>query len=171
MAVDISTEVRLTGGGLLSSSTTVESQTAGFGGAILPQLAYAYTYGVGDAQVNKWYLARRTLAGTTYDDLNLTTGLAALGVTQAFTKLRQVFVAIVDPDGTKRLRIGPQGRSNAATLWFQDKTTNFWVETYTHFDMQRPITGWTITATTADIFPIYNPGATSLTYAIWLMGN
>lgn len=172
MAIDtLSTTDRLAGGGTVGDANLGVSQADSFGGVILPALRTSFTFGSGDGQANKWYLARRTLAATTYDDLNLTSGLSTLGTTQAFTRLKRAFVGIIDPDGTKRLRIGPQGRTNAATLWFQAATTNFWVETYTYLMMDRPITGWTITPSTADVFSVYNPGGSSVTYAIWLLGH
>lgn len=172
MAIDtLDAATKLSGGGSLSNSATGETQAATFGGVILPTVNVSYSFGTGASQVNKWYLAKRTLAATTYDDLNLTSGLTALGVTQAFTKLRRAFVAIIDPDGTKKLRVGPQGRTNANLLWFQAATTNFWEETYTSILKDRPVTGWTITPSTADVFSVYNPGGSSLDYAIWLLGT
>lgn len=171
MAFEINTDDRVTGGGTISDAVTAVSQVAGYGGAILPQIRFRYSHGTGDGQVTKWYLARRTLAATTFDNLNLTSGLSTAGVTQAFTALKRVLVAIIDPDGTKRLRVGPQGQSNANQLWFQAVTTNFWEETYTHVLKDRPVTGWAVTPSTADVLSIYNPGASSLDYAVWLLGN
>lgn len=171
MALDINSDDRITGGGTISNSDTGSSQTATFGFGVLPVVRYRYSFGTGSGQVNKWYLAQRTLAGTTYDDLNLTSGLSTLGVTQAFTALKRVHVSIVAPDGTKRLRIGPQGRSNANTLWFQAATTNFWEETYTYILKDRPVTGWAVTAASTDVLSVYNPTGSSITYAIWLLGT
>lgn len=171
MAVNINAEVRVTGTGSITDALAALSQGANLGGSILPQLRTRYTYGTGDGQVNKWYLAKRTLPATTYDDLNLTSGLTALGTTQAFTKLKLVLVAVVSPDGAKKLRVGPQGRTNAAQLWFQATSANFWEECFTYVLKERPVTGWTATAGSADVFSVYNPGATALDYAIWLLGN
>lgn len=172
MAIDtLDTSDRLSGGGLIANSATGESQNVSFGGLILPAMRVLYTFGTEDAQVDKWHLARRTLAGTTFDNLNLTSGLTCFGVTQVFTKLKRVVVAIIDPDGTKKLRIGPQGQTNANQLWFQAVTANFWEETYNVVVKDRPVTGWTVTAATTDVLSIYNPGGSSLEYAIWLLGN
>lgn len=172
MAIDaIDTSDRLSGGGAVSNSATGESQSASFGGGILPSLKVSYSFGTGDGQVSKWYLAKRTLLATSYDDLDLTSALAAIGVTQAFTKLKRVFVGIIGADGTKKLRIGPQGRTSANQLWFQDVTTNFWEETFTYVLKDRPYTGWAITSGSADVLSVYNPTAGSIDYAIWLLGN
>jgi hypothetical protein len=171
VAIDLNTDERIAGGGTIIDSTSVLTQVAGFGGAILPNLTSRYSYGTGANQANKWYLARRTLAATTFDNLNLTSGLSALAATQAFTALKRVLIAIVDPDGTKKLRIGPQAQANANQLWFQAVTANFWEETYTWIFKDRPITGWAVGAGATDILSIYNPGASSLDYAIWLLGT
>lgn len=172
MAIDtLDATGRLTGGGTLADSATGEQQSASFGGTLLPGVAAEYTYGTGDAQARRWYLARRTLAAGAYDDLNLTSGLAALGATQVFAALKRVFVGVASPDGTRRLRVGPQGRTGAAQLWFQAATANFWVETYTHLWMERPYTGWAVTASTADVFCVHNPTAGPVDYVIWLLGT
>lgn len=171
MAIDINTDDRLTGGGTVTDPAQGLSQVAGYGGAILPAVRVRYSYGTGNAQVTKWYLNRHTLAAGAYLDLNLTSGLTALGAAQAFAALKRVVVALVAPDGTKRLRVGPQGRTNAAQLWFQAVTANFWEETYTLVWKDRPVTGWPVTAGAADVLSIHNPGAASVDCAVWLLGN
>lgn len=170
MAFDINTDDKLSGGGSISDGVA-SSMFAGYGGAVLPTIRTRYTFGTGSAQVNKWYLAQRTLTATTFDNLNLTSGLSVLGTTQAFTALKRVLIAIITPDGTKKLRVGPQGQTNSNQLWFQAVTANFWEETYTQIWKDRPVTGWPVVAATSDILSIYNPGATSVTYAIWLLGT
>lgn len=171
MAFDITTDLRLSGGGSVRDSATAQAQSAAFGGAILPTLKFNYTFGTGNAQVNKWYLAKRTLTATTFDNLDLTAGLSTLGTTQAFTALKRVLIAIISPDGTKKLRVGPQAQTHANILWFQATTANFWEETYTYIDKERPVTGWAVAAGSTDVLSIYNPGASSLDYAIWLLGT
>jgi hypothetical protein len=170
MSFTLSTDDRLTGGGSISDAALGVSQFAGFGAGILPAIRTRYTYGTGANQVNAWYLAKRTLAATTYDDIDLTAGCVTLGTTFAFTKLKRVFVGIVGADGTKKLRVGPQGRTHANALWFQAATANFWEETYSWVLKDRPVTGWSVTASSTDVLSIYNPGASSLDYAIWLLG-
>jgi len=170
MAFDINTDDRLSGGGAITDSSTAVSQSASFGSGVLPTIRYRYSYGTGSGQVNAWYLARRTLAATTFDNLNLTSGLTTLGTTFSFTKLKRVLVAIIDPDGTKSLRVGPQNQANANPLWFAAVTANFYETTYTYVLKDRPVTGWDVAAASTDILSIYNPGAGSLDYAIWILG-
>jgi hypothetical protein len=170
MAVDINADDALSGGGLIQDLATALRQQARFGGAVLPDGRVRYSYGTGDNQVNKWYLAQRTLAATTFDNLNLTSGLTALGAVQAFTALKRVVVSIVSPDGIKKLRVGPQGQASANALWFQAVTTNFWEELYTAIRKDRPVTGWAVGAGATDVLSIYNPGAGPVTYGIWLLG-
>lgn len=171
MASDINVSDKRTGGGAIVDAALGLRQAAVFGSGVLPAVIAQYSYGTGNNQVNRWYLARRTLPATTYDNLNLTSGLATFGATQVFTALKRVVISIVSPDGTRRLRVGPQGQTNANQLWFQAATTNFWEETYTTILKDRPITGWAVSAGATDVLSIYNPGGSSLDYAIWLLGT
>lgn len=170
MSFNINTDDRLAGGGVISDPTLGVSQFAGFGNGTLPKIQTRYSYGTSDNQVNAWYLARRTLAATTFDNINLTSGCVTLGTTFSFTKLKRVFIAIIEPNGTKSLRVGPQNQTNANALWFAAVTANFYETLYTHILKDRPVTGWDVAAGSTDILSIYNPGASPLDYAIWLLG-
>jgi hypothetical protein len=171
MSIAIKTDDRISGSGTYRDSTNALQQMASFGSGILPSVRQQYSYGTGDNQVNKWYLARRTLAATTYDNLNLTSGLATMGVTQAFTALKRVLIAIIDPDGTKALQVGPQNQTHANQLWFAGVTANFYETLYTSILKDRPITGWSVSSGSTDVLSIYNPTANPITYAIWLLGT
>jgi hypothetical protein len=66
--------------------------------------------------------------------------------------------------------VGPQNVANAAQLWFGGVTADFYEIVHEGVCRRRTdATGWAITATTADKLGIYNPGAGSVTYRIWLI--
>lgn len=144
-----------------------------FGGGGVPELSVALTYGT-TADKGDWlYYAERTLAATTFDLLDLSGSLTdGLGNTITATKLKFALVAIESPDGTKAVRVGPQNQTNAAQLhWGGTGATVY--KTVTHWDLVvwEPVAGYTVTAATADIFPVYNPGGSAVTYHILLAGK
>jgi hypothetical protein len=154
---------------LIRDTDTGASQRRSFGAQSVPSLALGLTYGTGNNKANKLYCAKRTLAATTFDLIDLAGGLSdGIGNTLTFTKIKLCLVAIVSPASTKSLRVGPQNQSNpylgawggtGATVY---QTINQWgIVDY------EPLTGHTVTAGTGDILPIYNPGAGSLDY--WLL--
>lgn len=169
MAFSIVTSDKLSGGGKISDPASGVSQSANFGSGVLPAITYAYSAGTGAGQVNAWFLGTRTAAATSHDDVDLS-ALVSLGTTYSLTKLKRVFVGIIAPDGAKKLRVGPQGVTHGAQLWFQDVTTNFWEETFNYVLKDNPVNGWDVTAGSADVLGVYNPGATDVDYALWILG-
>jgi hypothetical protein len=139
--------------------------------ASVPALAVDLTYGTTSAKANWMYYASRTVAATTADNLDLSGSLTdGLGNTISATKLKLAVIAIASPDGTKSLRVGPRGVANAAQLNFGGVAATDY-QTVTHWWwLYEPVAGYTITAATADIFGVYNPGAGSVTYSVLLAG-
>lgn len=170
MAFDtLNTDVRLSGYYLLKDSALGQTITQRLGGAMLPTADTAFEWGTGSGQANALYVATRTVAATTADNLNLTT-LALGGTTFSLTKVKYVLVAISAPDGTKSLRVGPRGVSNAAQLWAGGTASGNYETVFTYREWIHPFAGWDVTASTADILGIYNPGAGSVTYGVVIIG-
>lgn len=158
---------------LIRDTTAGTSQRINFGSGVVPTLNISLTYGTGTNQANKLYCAKRTLAATTYDLLDLAGGLTdGLGNVLTFTKIKLALVAIVTPVvATKSLRVGPQNQSNPFLGgWGGTAATDY--KTVTNWDIvnYEPTTGYTVTAGTGDIFPIYNPSAISVDYWLLLAG-
>lgn len=172
MALTLSVGERPAGGGILSDSTLLVQQAASYGAGVLPELSLALENGTGANQANIWYLAKRTLAATTYDLLDLAGGLTAFnGSTITFTKIKRVLVAIDSPDGTKRVRVGPQDQSNPWPGPWGGTGPTVYADVLWKFDVVNPFAaGWAVTAGTGDVFPVYNPGGSSVDYIIWLLG-
>lgn len=170
MAQTLQATITLSGTGSLADDVTDVKQLATFGGAILPTIVTAFSYGTGNNQVNKQYLKKRTLAATTFDLLDLTALTDFQGAALNFAKIKYIFVGIISPDGTKSLRVGPQNQTNAfAGFWGGTGATVY--DTVLHsLEHKAPISGLA-TGGTTKILPIYNPGASSLDYAIWILGT
>lgn len=143
-----------------------------FGRVSVPALSVSLAFGTGSGQANKLYIASRALAATTFDLLDLAGGLSdGLGNTLTFTSLKLAVLAILTPNGTKVLRVGPQAQSNPFLgAWGGTGATVY--KGFTHWDMPvyDPVAGYAVTAGTGDILPIYNPTGSSITYTILLAG-
>jgi hypothetical protein len=162
---------RIIGGGRIADATTGQQQNAIYGRTILPARSRSFTHGTGSGQANKWHLSQRTLATTTFDLLDLAGGLTDYkGAAITFTKIKRVYVAIVDPSSSKSLRVGPQNQSNAGQFGWGGTGATVYQTVYTDWDDYEPYAGWTVTAGTGDIYPIYNPSAGSVTYVLFVLG-
>jgi hypothetical protein len=171
MAETLSVNERVTGGGRIFDSVTLQSQPAVYGRGVLPARGVQLSYGAGDLQANKQYVARRTLAAAAYDLIDLAGGVNDYkGAAIAFTKVKRIYLALVNPDGAKSLRVGPQNQANAAQLGWGGVGAEASCEVFTELDWPHPYAGWAVTAGTGDILPVYNPGADPVEYAIWILG-
>lgn len=151
--------------------TTLASIPRTFGAAGVPSLPVSLTFGTGSGQANWAYYASRTVATVTADNLDLSGSLTdGLGNTINATRLKLLVVAISSPDGTKTLRIGPRGVSNAAQLNYGGVAATDYVAITQWHVLYEPVAGYTITAGTADILGLFNPGAGSVTYSILMAG-
>ena len=156
---------------LIADGTTLARRQLRFGGLSIPALSISLGFGTASGKANWLYYASRTVAATTADNLDLSGSLTdGLGNTISATKLKLAVIAIASPDGAKSLRIGPRGVSNTAQLNFGGVAATDY-QTVTHWWwLYEPVAGYTITAATADIFGVYNPGAGSVTYSVLLAG-
>lgn len=171
MADAVSLSVKVLGGGRIVDSVSGQYLPAVFGRGNLPARSRVFTHGTGANQVDKLHLSQRTLAATTFDLLDLAGGLTDYkGAAITLTKLKWIYVAIVSPDGTKALRVGPQNQANAGQFGWGGTGATVYQTVYTDWEDYRPITGHTVTAGTGDIYPIYNPGASAVTYALLVAG-
>lgn len=160
----------LAGGGTLSGDTdlTTATETFEIGNDTWPDMVTAFAFGDGDGEVNNWWSDSRTLAATTGDSIDLAGSLEnALG-SAVFDAVKVIVIDIDTPDGTKKLRFGPQGVTDAAELCFGD--AGDYVEFTTRTYHEEPYAGWPIAAGTADLLYVYNPSAVAVTYRIFVGG-
>ena len=152
-------------------SGRVDSVTAGVND--FPSLSIDYTDGTSSNQAKTYFVDQRTLAGTTNDDLDLAGSLTdPFGTTITFTVIKEIIIAIVSPNGTKKLRVGPQGVANAWQGPFGGVAAANYLEFFHHWKMpSEPYTGYAVTAGTGDILRINNPTGSSIDYAILIVGE
>lgn len=170
MGLNIVANLSLTGAGLLSDLVSLASQPANIGQGPLPSLLSAYTYGTGPFQVDAFYVATRTVAATSFDLINMTSGLTGLGNTFALSALKMLLIGIVAPDGVMKLRVGPQAQTHANQLWFGSTGATSYDEFFTYRLYDNPYAGLPVSAGASDVLPVYNPGANPVTYGIWALG-
>ena len=145
-----------------------------FGAKSVPALDLSVNFGAGANQCNCLYFEQgRSLAATTYDNFDLYGGLTdAFGTTINAASLKLAIVAIDTPDGTARLQVGPQSQTNAAQLGWGGTGATAYQTVYDWWKVSNmSAAGWAITAGTADVFPVYNPTAGSISYSILLAGD
>lgn len=143
------------------------------GGATFPAMSASFTMGTNAGQANKSYRVQQSIAANTTVHFDLTNSLVdSFGVTLNFTKIKSVLVAIISPDGSKKLRIGPQNAANAWQGPFGGVGAEVYLETVNWLHLCDHVgDGWDVTATTADHLPIRNPTANSVDFVIWILGH
>lgn len=134
-----------------------------------PSGVVTLTDGSGANQANDVFEKLLTVphGGTTLIDLKGGTGeVNVLNQALAFTKVKSVeLILTTAPASGVSLRVGPQGATNAAQLWFQAATANFWAEVRDRFAVFDRVTGWALDGT-HKVLAISNPGAADV--SAWL---
>lgn len=176
MASALSVNLTLSGSASLTGSTGLvkPSVSVPLGGASAAWAAMAASLGFGTLSglCNNLICQQRSVGAGLNDNLDLAGALTNdLGEAFVLTKVKLLLVSIAAPDGTKKLRVGPQGITNAVQLNFGGVTAACYKE-ITNFDLlvYEPVAGYTVTAGTADLLGINNPGAGSVTYNILIAG-
>jgi hypothetical protein len=138
------------------------------GAASIPNLSRNYTDGTGAAKANKVYAAYRTLTTGTNEELDLTSGALkdAEQTGLAFTGLKEVIIAVVSPDGTKKLTIG-----NATANSFQGPlSSGGTVDVHYSENWTKPDAPGYVVNSSNRYLKIANPGAATVNYFILLIG-
>lgn len=160
------------GGGTLSDESGINpaTETASVGGGGFAPIQLDLTTGTGDLGANQWYLGQRTLAATTGENLDLRSIANKLG-SVVLAKVRGILVRIVEPDGTKALRVGPQNQSNAWQGPFAVADADGWLRVdWLLLLASGYADGLGVVDATHKILRVYNPGAGSVTYDLFLIG-
>ena len=137
-----------------------------------PSLSFDLTTGSGANQADKWFRKYVTLAATTTTSFDLigSTDTDPFGQANNLTRVVAFLVAIVDPDGTKAVRVGPQGGTNAFVGPF-DSASSYLTVKYWHLSSEPSATGWAVSSGTTDKFFVYNPSASSVDFVVWILGS
>lgn len=144
-----------------------------FGSAPTPAGVFQLGDGTGSGRANDAFekLVSVAAGATLLIDLKGGSGETnVLNQSLAFTKVKGVEVILTTPPAAGvSLRIGPQGTINAAQLWFQAATANFWAEVRDRFAMLDAATGWALDAT-HKVLAVSNPGADPVSAWIRIIG-
>jgi hypothetical protein len=165
--------------GSIADTVTGANQPAAYGSGPLPQVSTVWVFGTGantqaPAQIysDQWYMAARSVAATTADNLTFNNSVLNFeGGYVNFANIKRLDIILNTPAATNvSFFVGPQGVSNAAQLWFQAKTTDFY-DTVIWWLRQVNPWGWTITTSTADVLGILNESTTTQVYTVWALGD
>lgn len=164
----------LSANGLLTKNDTlcVVTDTVNNGTNSFPSLEISLTDGSAAGQANKWYRKYITLAASTATTIDLigSTDTDPFGQANNLTRVVAFLVAIVDPDGTKAIRVGPQGGANPFVGPFNASTAYLTVK-YWHLSTEPSAAGWAVTGGSSDTFHLYNPSASSVDFVVWILGS
>jgi hypothetical protein len=154
------TQVNTVGGlvGTLSATTT---------GTFSASLAT----GTGASQADLIYQSSRTLAASTAENLDLAGVLAdSFGAVLTFVKVKAIYIKASSAN-TNNVVVG--GHATAAFLGpFVDSTDKQTIPPGGCVLWAAPVSGWTVTATTADLLKVENSAAgTSVAYDIAIVGT
>lgn len=133
-----------------------------------PTLTQTITDGTAANQANKVYRAYRSLAATTSETLDLSGSLTNFhGDTVAFTGIKSLTIAIVAPDGTKKLTVG-----NAASNSFQGPlSSSATQDVYSDMEWKNwSAGGFPVANGSTDNLKINNPGASTVYFCICAIG-
>lgn len=133
----------------------------------------------GAVNVTGLYVYNSTLANATTKSVNMNGGSDVdfvSGAALVWSKLKYAFVANLGivagaPDGLLYLQVGPQGVTNAFNAAWGGSGATVWNYCPWSISLRGPAAGWTVTAVTAMLFPVNNPGATTLQILIILAGK
>lgn len=160
-------------GGVTETSGNL-SASSRFGTAPTPSGSWALTDGTGSAQANQVYESLFTIAAGVTLQIDLKSGAGekdVLNLALAMTAVKSVEVLLsTTPAAGVSLQLGPQGLANAAQLWFQAATANFYDTIRDRFANQDRAVGWALDAT-HKIVGVKNPGAGSVSGWLRIIGT
>jgi hypothetical protein len=170
MAQTLTLSLATQGGGSIADDATDVTQRFAFGGAVLPAVAVELASGTGDNQANKVYLELRTLAAAATDLIDLTGLTDFQGDALSFAKVKYLFVGIVSADGTKELRVGPQGATDAFDGFWGGAGATVYDRVW-HSQEWKQLVGGVATGGTDKVLAVHNPGGSSVDYALFVAGT
>lgn len=147
--------------------------TGKFGGSTWPAGSLSFEDGTGSGQANFVYRVALSVPATTMQTYDLKGGggeLDTLNVAMAATAVKFVFLQITTSGASTSLRFGPQNQTDAAQLWYQAVTANFYETVLDKFMMSDARAGWALGASTKKVC-VYNPGASTVAATLIVMGT
>lgn len=153
------------------SASTCDGQVQSGSTEFPTLLAVMEGNGTGDLEANMAFAAKYTITAGSNQDLDLSGSLSSLvNTTATFSKVKQIVVLIDEPDGDKKVKVGPQGVANGCQLWFGGTGSTCSEEVVEWTVKTNRFDGWTVTPGTGDILRINNPTASSVSVYIVIVG-
>lgn len=149
----------------VTGTAGVNTLTSGIGS--IPIMSQSYSNGSGAGAINKCWFKTSTLLTATSETWDLTSGLTDHeGNSVVFTGIKELIIAVVSPDGTKKVVVG-----NAASNSFQGKLSAAGTEDVHYYTRwaKPDAAGFTVDGTHKNL-KINNPGGTSVTYYLMALG-
>lgn len=136
-------------------------------------LSYTRTYswadGTGANQANRVFHDQRTVGSGANDDLDVAGGLVnAFGETITLTKLKAVYIE--NTHATLSLRLGAAGTNPISSLFAATNDILIIPAMGSVLLIAPDTTGYAVTAGSADVLRVANPGGSAVTYKIVLVG-
>jgi hypothetical protein len=144
-----------------------------FGVAPMPSGQAVIADGTGAGQANQVFSVAFSVGPSSFASYDLKGGggeLDVLNVALAMTAVKLVAVEITTPAANTSLRFGPQNQTNAAQLWFQAATANFYDTVLSRLMQEDIRAGWALDATHKTIH-LYNPGLAAVAGALLVVGT
>ena len=183
MATNLSATINLTGGGSYSNAldltTPVDRVTIGggtSGSSAMSAIQFAVINGTGSSQADLWFHDERSVTTGNNDNLDLAGVLInpITGAVLTFVEIRLILIRIISPDGTKSLRIGPQGVANAWQGPWGGTGATVYDTVHDIFLRWNRYDGGLVTAVTAgsaDLLVISNQSGVTVVYDVWIIGT
>ncbi len=163
LGVDIA--VKRTDAGTLN--TVIESLVTGVSG--FDSISKSLTTGTGSGQANKVWYDERSILTTANDDLDLTALTDRHGVALSITLVKWVVIVIDTPAAGKYLVFKGSTATNPVALWKASAIADENI----HDVLVRTnnVDGWAAVNGATDVIRLHNPGLTTMTYRILILGS
>lgn len=139
------------------------------GSNTFPSLTRTVTDGTAAGQANKVYRIYGTINASSSSTIDLSGSLTNFhGDAVVFTGVKYLCLAIVSPDGTKKLQIG-----NAASNSFQGPLSGTTTTQDCFYSLEWEnwsAAGWSVTNSSNDNLKLNNPGASAVSYCMTIVG-
>lgn len=144
-----------------------------FGTSPMPAGLTTFADGTGVGQANQVFSKTFSILTTATQLYDLKGGngeLDVLNVALAMTAVKLVLIEITTPAASTSIRFGPQNQTNAAQLWFQAATANFYDTVHSKFMQEDARAGWALDAT-HKVIALNNPGLATVAGRILVIGT
>jgi hypothetical protein len=169
--VGLKANLKLTG--ILSHSVGAALARLVMGTGPAPDGRIDFADGTGAGQANQIFLAPFSIPATTRQSYDLKGGGGEVDVLNralAMTKVKLVYVELTAPAAAQSVQFGPAAVTNAAILWYQAATANFYSVVRSKLLQADEVTGWALDGT-HKVISLYNPELVTVAGKILVVGT